>query len=105
MTCAVSPEEAWRRLIPAGLKSGDRYRLKQGCEGIVRTYNTPEAFGATVETLNDAVIGIYCDFTAAGGRKFVNVSFVLWGPARDRAKELESQWKDSLTSAVAAAAV
>jgi hypothetical protein len=52
-------------------------------------------FGGNVEELNDALIGIYCDFTA-GGKKFVNVTFVLRGPARDRAKELESAWNDIL---------
>jgi hypothetical protein len=76
----VSGDEAWRRLIPAGLKTGDRYRLAPGCDGIVRTYNPPEAFGAIVENLNDPLIGIYCDFTAHCGAKFVSVSFVLWAP-------------------------
>jgi hypothetical protein len=66
--CPVSGDEAWRRLIPAVLKPWDRYKLAQGCDGIVRTYNPPEAFGATVENLNDALIGIYCDFTAHGER-------------------------------------
>ena len=94
----VSAEEAWDRLVPAGLKPGDKYKLEDGTEGIVRSAHRPDQFTANALNLGDGLIGIYCDF-AAGPRKFLNVTMVLWGDARSRADELKAAWTDRLKKA------
>ncbi len=96
----VSAEEAWKRLIPAGLKPGDTYQLADGTHGTVRTYEAPSTFGGNALNLGDGLIGIYCDFSA-GPRKFVNVTMVLWGEARSRAAELKTAWTEKLKKEIA----
>ena len=92
----IAPTEACRRLTLDGLKPGDRYSIKN-LEGVVTTSDPPEHFGGVVENLNDGLLGLYCQ------PKFVNATFILWGPARDRAKQLETEWIEVLKEATSSA--
>lgn len=107
--CPITPEEVWRRLAARGrlenLKPGDRYsvRLSSGAvlEGTVSAYNPPEMFGGVGENLNDALVTWYCG-SDGKGTTVVNVTFTLWGPARDRSNQLHTEWAEQLKAATAA---
>lgn len=94
--CSVTPDEAWRRLVgPAQFKPGDPFSIPfAALQGTVARFDPPQAFIARVESLNDALVGIYCGFHGDN----VNVSLVLWGPAREQSKEIQSTWTDLLKS-------
>jgi uncharacterized protein YndB with AHSA1/START domain len=96
--CAVTPDEAWRRLIgPAALRTGDRYSIPfAALEGTVMRFDPPRAFIGRVAELNDGLVGIYCGFYG----KNVNVSMVLWGTAREQAKQIEAAWTELLKNAL-----
>ena len=99
VACPLSPEEAWRRLIGvSSLYSGDPYSIPfAALKGSVVRLEPPSTFIARVEELNDALVGIYCGFQG----KNVNVSLVLWGPAREQAEKIQASWTDLLKSALA----
>jgi len=98
--CPVSPEEAWRRLIGSSeFKPGDRYSIPfAALQGTVTRFDPPEAFLGRIDALNDALLGLYCGFYGAN----VNASVVLWGPAREQSKQIESTWTELLKSLLAA---
>ncbi len=99
VACPLSPEEAWRRLIgDPSLHPGDPYSIPFAeLKGSVVRFEPPSNFIARVEAMNDALVGIYCGFHG----KNVNVSLVLWGPAREQATQLQASWTDLLKSALA----
>jgi len=104
--CSITAEEAWRRVVNLeGVKPGDRYSLQSGScaalEGVVSACDPPENFVGIAENLNDGLVGIYCGFQGKTGLRFVNATFVLWGPARARAKEIEAAWTEGLRAATA----
>src|SRR5580700_10375272 len=98
--CAIEPEEAWKRFSLGDRKPGDRYsvRLSSGAtlEGVVSEYDPPENFVGVADNLNDALVSLSC------GPKSVNAVITLWGPARDRAKEIEAEWTEGLKALIPA---
>jgi len=97
--CPLSAEEAWRRLIGvSSLHPGDPYSIPfAALKGSVVRSKAPSLFIARVDGLNDALVGIYCGFYG----KNVNVSLVLWGPAREQAAKIQASWTDLLKSSLA----
>ena len=109
-------EEVWRRLMGAqglvakgslaGLREGDRYSIETAAgerlKGVISLLAENKSFIATVEPLNNALIGfsiIAGKAPCEGGKEFTNMSFGNWGalffdmPAT-RPEEIKSQWVD-----------
>jgi uncharacterized protein YndB with AHSA1/START domain len=96
--CALPDEEAWRRLASVE-NSHCRVRTSSGLEihGEVRVVDPPGTLIGVAEEWNAALVGLYCGFQ----RKYVNLTVVLYGPARERAAEIEAAWKAGLAESLA----
>lgn len=89
-----SQEEVWKRLAPA---EGPRYTLPLGggIEGQTQTYEAGHAFVGTMENVGDGLIGILC------APKMVSVCLTLWGKTRERAEEIQTEWKAAIEKVLA----
>lgn len=98
-------DDAWRRLMsPAGLlaqgtldapKAGDRYAIQtstgDALAGIVQLFDPPLLFGATLEHLDDALLGI--SFNYGGGPPSAAVELRAYGVAPDRVDAERARWE------------
>lgn len=96
--CPIPAEEAWKRLVKI---ENSRYRVAAGpgleFHGETRVVDPPGTLIGVAEEFDDALAGLYCGFHG----KFVNLTLVLYGPARQRSEQIGSDWKAGLTSALA----
>src|SRR5207302_974145 len=94
--CALAPEEAWTRLA---LPTQGHYSLRLGSSaevsGEVQWQTAPITFGGTAENLGDGLFSLIFEQQRA------TATFVLWGPARDQAGEVETAWTEALKTAMA----
>jgi uncharacterized protein YndB with AHSA1/START domain len=102
-------EEVWRRVTGpeglvakgslAGLREGDRYSIETAAgerlEGVVSMWTEGKGFLVTVESLNNALIGL----SVVAGKAPNNMTFGTWGAllfdmSAERAEEIRTQWSD-----------
>ncbi|HVT56932.1 MAG TPA: SRPBCC domain-containing protein [Thermoanaerobaculia bacterium] len=101
---AMSAEQLWKLMLSpacllaegslAGLAAGERYRVRtalgENLDGVIRRLDPPGYLMATVESLHDALLCLYCE--THGGQGFLTLSWNLYGPAVDAAAELRDRW-------------
>jgi hypothetical protein len=107
-------DEVWRTLMGpqgliakgslAGLREGDRYSIETAAgerlAGVISLLDESKGFIATVESLNNALIGFSITAGQAlceGGKELSKVTFANWGAllfdmSPERAEEIKGQW-------------